>query len=190
MLHERDGQGKPDQRNGHDRTGREGAGRYFEGSRRSRPCHLRPGKRRRAHAGGVAGRRPRAAGRGARPCQDQTGRDAGRRARSRFPTHPVHARPDAVRHSRLRGDGAGRIRQAFLPLHRRTDLRAVADGRRDQPRLAAHPVGPSAGDAGVPCHHCGCPPRSAGAVPRAGDAESAGAGRHLSAARRRNSTVS
>ena len=183
MLHERDGQGEPDQRNGHDRRGREGAGRHFQDPRRGRPGHLRPGERRRAHAGGAAGRRPRAAGRRAGPCQDQAGRDAGHRARPRFAPHPVHARPDAVRHSRLRGDGAGRDRQALLPLHLRADLRAAADGRRDQPRLAAHPVGAAAGDAGVPRHHRRRPPRSARALPCAGDAEPAGAGRHLSAAR-------
>ena len=33
------------------------------------------------------------------------------------PPHPVHARSDAVRHSRLRGDGAGRSRPPLLPLH-------------------------------------------------------------------------
>ena len=117
------------------------------------------------------------------PRQDQAGRDARHRARPRFAPHPVHARPDAVRHSRLRGDGAGRDRQALLPLHLRADLRAAADGRRDQPRLAAHPVGAAAGDAGISRHHRRRPPRPARALPCAGDAEPAGAGRHLSAAR-------
>ena len=150
--------------------------------RRRRPGHLRPGKRRRAHAGGAARRRPRAAGRRSRPRQDQAGRDARHRARPRRPPHPVHARPDAVRHSRLRGDGAGRARQALLPLHLRPDLRAAADGRRDQPRQPAHPVGAAAVDAGISRHGRRRPPRPAGALPRAGHPEPAGAGRHLSAA--------
>ena len=119
---------------------------------RRRQGHLRPGKRRRAHAGRAAGRRSRAAGRRARPRQDQAGRDARHRARPRRPPHPVHARPDAVRHPRLRGDGAGRARQALLPLHPRPDLRAAPDGRRDQPRQPAHPVGAAAVDAGVSRH--------------------------------------
>ena len=35
-----------------------------------------------------------------------------------------------------------------LPLHRRADLLPAPDGRRDQPREPAHPVGAAAGDAG------------------------------------------
>ncbi len=125
------------ERAGDGRRGRNGAGRHLAGSGDGVGArHLRPGKRRRARAGRAAGRRPRAAGRRARPRQDQAGRDAGHRARPRRPPHPVHARPDAVRHPRLRGDGAGRARQALLPLHLRPDLRPAADGRRDQPRHA------------------------------------------------------
>jgi hypothetical protein len=37
----------------------------------------------------------------------------------------------------------------------------LADGRRDQPRLAAHPVGAAAGDAGVSCHRGRRTPRPA-----------------------------
>ena len=59
----------------------------------------------------------------------------------------------------------------------------LLDGRRDQPREPAHPVGAAAGHAGAACHGCRRPPRPAQAVPRAGDPESARAGRHLSAAR-------
>ena len=73
-------------------------------------------------------------------------------------------------------------RQAQLPLHRRPGVCPIADGRRDQPRLPAHPVGAAAGDAGAACDRRRRPPRSAEAVPRAGDAEPARAGRHLSAA--------
>ena len=74
-------------------------------------------------------------------------------------------------------------RQALVPLHLRAGVRAAADGRRNQPRQPAHPVGAAAGDAGTARHGCRRAPRSAEAVPRAGDAEPAGAGRHLSAAR-------
>ena len=67
----------------------------------------------------VLSRRPRPAGRRARPRQDQAGRDHGHRARPRRAPHPVHARPDALRHPRHRGAGGERRRQAQLPLHRR-----------------------------------------------------------------------
>ena len=145
--------------------------------------HLRPGPGDRAHAGDDPVRRPRAADRRARPRQDQAGRDAGHHARARRQAHPVHARPDAVRHSRRRSAGRERRRQALVPLHHGTGLRAAADGRRNQPRQPAHPVGAAAGDAGAARHGRRRAPRSADAVPRAGDAEPAGAGRHLSAAR-------
>ncbi len=128
-------------------------------------------------------RRPRHAGRRARPRQDQAGRDHGHRARPRRPPHPVHARPDALRHPRQRSAGGRRRRQAQLPLHPGPDLRPAADGRRDQPRQPAHPVGAAAGDAGAARHRRRHPPRPAEALPRARDAEPDRAGRHLSAAR-------
>src|SRR5277367_6152414 len=59
---------------------------------------------------------------------------------------------------------------------------AASDGRRNQPRQPAHAVGAAASDAGAAHHGCGRATRSAEAVPCAGDAKSAGAGRHLSAA--------
>ena len=131
----------------------------------------------------VLSRRPCAAGRRARPRQDQARRDHGHRARPRRPAHPVHPRPDAVRHSRHRGAGGERRRQAQLPLHPGPGLRPAADGRRDQPREPAHPVGAAAGDAGAARHGRRRAPRPAAAVPRARDPEPARAGRHLSAAR-------
>jgi hypothetical protein len=73
--------------------------------------------------------------------------------------------------------------QARLPLHRGPDLRAAADGRRDQPRQPAHPVGAAAGDAGVSRHRRRRAARPARPLPCAGDAEPARAGRHLSPAR-------
>ena len=130
---------------------------------RHRHRDLRPGAGGRAGADHRAVRRPCAAGRRSRPRQDQAGRDHGHRARPRRAPHPVHARPDAVRHPRHRGAGGKPRRQAQLPLHPRPDLRAAADGRRDQPRQPAHPVGAAAGHAGAACHGRRRPPRRADA---------------------------
>ena len=60
---------------------------------------------------------------------------------------------------------------------------AAADGRRDQPRLAAHAIGAAAGDAGTACDRRRQPPRRSAPLPCARDAEPDRAGRHLSAAR-------
>ena len=144
--------------------------------------HLRPGPGDRKHPGDDPVRRPCAADRRSRPRQDQAGRNARHHARARRQAHPVHAGPDAVGHSRRRGAGREQLRQALVPLHRRTGVRAAADGRRNQPRQPAHPVGAAAGHAGAAHHGCRRAPRSAEAVPRARDAKPAGAGRHLSAA--------
>ena len=169
---------------GYDRArGRIDGGARPRGQGRHRDRDLRPGQRGRAGAGHHPVGRPCAAGRCARSRQDQAGRDHGHRAWARRPPHPVHARPDAVRHSRHRGAGGKPGRQAQLPLHLGPGVRPVADGRRDQPRQPAHAVGAAAGDAGAARHGRRRPPRSAQAVPRAGDAKPAGAGRHLSAAR-------
>ena len=144
--------------------------------------HLRSGPGDRKHAGDDPVRRPRAPDRRARPCQDQAGRNARHHARARRQAHPVHARPDAVGYPRRRGAGREQYRQALVPLHLRSGVRAASDGRRNQPRQPAHPVGAAAGDAGAAHHGRRRPPRSAEAVPCAGDAKPAGAGRHLSAA--------
>ena len=163
-----------------DRGDRRAAG---AGARDDRPAHHRPGARGRADADRHPLRRPRAAGRRARPRQDPAGRDARHRARARRAPGPVHARPDAGRHPRRRGAGDRRRRQPRLPLHRRADLLPAADGRRDQPRQPAHPVGAPAGDAGE--GGLGRRPAAdpAAAVPRARDAEPDRAGGHISAAR-------
>ena len=42
-----------------------------------------------------------------------------------------------------------------LPLHPRAGIRAIADGRRNQPRLSAHAIGAAAGNARTSCHGCG-----------------------------------
>ncbi len=107
----------------------------------------------------------------------------GTRARSRRQARAVHARPHALRHHRL-GSAGGRARQvALVPPRQGPDLHPAADGRRDQPRLAAHAVGAAAGDAGAPRHGRRRALRHPDAVPRARDAEPARARRHLSAAR-------
>ncbi len=126
--------------------------------------------------------RPCPSGRRARPRQDEARRHHGRRARARRKAHPVHPRPDAVRHSRQRGAGGKPRRQAQLPVHSGPGLRAASDGRRDQPRQPAHAIRAPPGDAGAACHGRRRAPRSAEAVPRARDAESAGTGGDLSPA--------
>ena len=89
--------------------------------------------------------------------------------------------PSDIIGSEVLEDSAGRPAQ--LPLRQGADLRPAADGRRDQPRQPQDPVGAAAGHAGAPRHGRRPAPRRARAVPRAGDAEPARAGRHLSAAR-------
>ena len=58
--------------------------------------------------------------------------------------------PSDILGSEVLEESAGR--QAQLPLHPRTGLRAAADGRRDQPRQPAHAIGAAAGDAGASRH--------------------------------------
>ena len=144
---------------------------------------LRPGEGRRPCPRHHPVRRPWAARRRARPCQDQAGRDARHRARPRCPPRPVHARPDAVRHPRLRDPRRERGPAPLLPLRQGADLRPAADGRRDQPGEPAHPVGAAAGHAGAPRLGRRRAPRPAAPVPRACDAEPDRAGGHLPAAR-------
>ena len=124
------------------------------------------------------------------PRQDQARRHDGHGARAHRQPHPVHPRPDALRHPRL-GDPRGERRpHAQLPLRARTGLRAAPDGRRDQPRQPAHAIGAAAGHAGAPRDHRRPAPRPAAAVPRARDAEPDRAGGHLSRFPRRSSTAS
>ena len=115
---------------------------------RDRPRDLRPGRGGRSDPDHPALRRPRAAGRRARPGQEPAGGDAGRRAGPGHQARAVHPGPDAGRHHRQRGAGRDR-RPAQLPLRARPGVLPVADGRRDQPRQPAHPVGAAAGDAGA-----------------------------------------
>ena len=73
-------------------------------------------------------------------------------------------------------------RRAFRFL-RGPGLLPAPDGRRDQPRLAPHPVGAAAGDAGAPGGGGRRDPRPARALPRARHPEPDRAGGHLPAAR-------
>ena len=128
-----------------------------------------PGDRRGRHR--PAGARPRAARRPARPRQDRTGQGAVAAPLARRPPHPVHARPAADRHHR-QSHPAGARRAAGVRLPRRADLHEPPAGRRDQPRLAQDAVGPARGDAGAARDDVRRDAAAAGAVLRAGDAES------------------
>ena len=114
----------------------------------------------------------------------------GDRARARRTPHPVHARPHALRHRRQRGAGGEPRRQAQLPLHPGADLRPAPDGRRDQPRQPAHPVGAAAGDAGAARDGRRQSPRRAAAVPCARDPESRSSRKAPTRCRKRSSTAS
>ncbi len=167
----------------HCRGGGSRTGRHRGRPHRDRPGHLRPAEGRRSVADHATGRRPRPSRRCAWPRQDQARRGDGHRARHERTPRPVHARPDAIRHPRLRGSRRERRRQAPLPLHQGPGLRPAPDGRRDQPRLAPHPVGAAAGDAGASRHRRRRALRSPRPLPCAGDAEPDRAGGHLSPAR-------
>ena len=151
--------------------------------RRHRPGHRRPTGRGGAVADRPVGRRPLPARRRARPGQDAAGALAGRSTASAVPPRAVHAGPDAQRHPRHRAAG-GRPRHgpSPFPFPARPDLHQSAAGRRTQPHAAEDPGRAAGGDAGthrqLRRHH----PCAAVAVLRAGHAEPAGAGRHLSAA--------
>ncbi len=58
--------------------------------------------------------------------------------------------PSDIIGSEVLEDAPGKPRA--LPPRQGPDLHPAADGRRDQPRLAAHAVGAAAGDAGAPRH--------------------------------------
>ena len=172
-----------DNRRQHDpRGGRSARRAHRPGSRRDRARDLRPGRGGGSDADHAAVGWPCAAGRCARTGQEPAGRDARRRARARHQAGAVHPRPDAGRHHRQRGAGRGGG-PPQLPLRARPGVLPVADGRRDQPRQPAHPVGAAAGDAGAARCGGGCRACAAAPVPRAGDAEPDRAGRHLPAAR-------
>ena len=95
------------------RGGRAARARAGQGHRRPAARHPRDPDR-------VPGRRPLPAARRARPRQDAAHQEAGRGGRPQVQPHPVHARPDAVRHPRRGGDRGGpRDRQARHPVHPR-----------------------------------------------------------------------
>ena len=128
-------------------------------------------------------RRPRPAGRRARPGQDAAGADAEPGARPAIQPHPVHARPDAVGHHRHQHHQRRRRRQARVQLPAGPALRPDRPGRRDQPGHAQDAIGPAGSDAGTQRHRRRHDPQAARAVLRHGDAEPDRAGRDVSAAR-------
>ena len=153
-------------------------------ARRSPAPDRRPGARARRDPDVAHRRRPRAARRRARSCENAHGALARRGGASRLPSHSVHAGSRAERHHRHR-DSRGRFGdgRAQLSLRARSDLREHRPRRRDQSRAAAHAGRAARGDAGAQRdgeRRHDAPPR---AVLRARDAESDRAGRHVSAAR-------
>ena len=95
-------------------------------------------------------------------------------------SHPVHARPPALRRPRRLGlePGHQRVR---VPTRRR--LRARRARRRDQPRVAEDAVGPARGDGGAPGHRRHTHVPAPATVPGDRDAEPDRARGHLSVAR-------
>ncbi len=144
----------------------------------------RPERRHRASPDRHLRPRPRPVGRRAGPGQDAAGQLAGRGHAPGLQAHPVHARPDAQRrhrhadHSRGPGDAA-----AAVPVPSRSAVRQHDPGRRNQPHAAEDPGRHARGDAGAADQFRRAGPPTARPVLRPGHAESAGAGRHLSAAR-------
>ena len=116
-------------------------------------------------------RRPLPAARRAGPRQDAADQEARGGRPPEVQPHSVHARPDAVRHPRHRGDRGRPVdRQAGDSLHPRPDLREHHPRRRDQPHAAQDPGRAARGDAGIPGHgrrrplrrstvRCSCSPR-------------------------------
>ena len=163
---------------------RRGIGRPLrQGARSDFQFHFRPEGGRGSGADHAPRRRQWIADRRAGSRKDASRGHVRHRARHGHQAHPVHARPDAGRYRRLRGSGRSRGRTAHVPLRQGTGVLPAADGRRNQPRVAAHAIRAAAGDAGAPCHRRRPALRPSQAVPCARDAEPARAGRHLSAAR-------
>src|SRR3989454_6934930 len=128
--------------------------------------------------------RPRAAPGRAGARQDADGPDGGRGARPPVIAHPVHARPDALRHHRD-GDhrAGGDDREARVPVRARARVREHRAGGRGEPYAAEDASGAAAGDAGAPGHGGGADASVARALLRAGDAEPDRAGGDVSLAR-------
>ncbi len=112
--------------------------------------------------------------------QDAVRAHAGPRARLPVRPHPVHGRPDAVRHHRgtdLRHEDAG------VPLPPRTGLHANSVGRRNQPLARQDPRRAAGDHAGVSRDGGRHEPPDRTPVPGAGHAEPDRVGRHLQPAR-------
>ena len=120
----------------------------------------------------------------------QDGAGAGDRSvdrRRRAVAHPVHARPAADRRHRFVGLQPA---LAGLRVPAGADLRQRRPRRRDQPRDAEDPVGAARGDGGAAGDRRRRHAAAARSLPAARDREPDRVRGHLSAARRRSSTVS
>nr|GFA86347.1 hypothetical protein [Tanacetum cinerariifolium] len=105
-------------------------------------------------AGDAAGRRPRPAGRCARPRQNPAGAHPGAGYGFAVSPHPVHARFDADRHPGHRSvGGRPRHRAALVQVQSRPHFRQPGAGRRDKPHAAQNPGRPAGGHAGRPQRH-------------------------------------
>ncbi len=144
----------------------------------------RPERRHRAGADRHLRPRPCPLGRRAGPGQDAAGQLAGRGHAPGLQAHPVHARPDAQRrHRHADHPGGSGDAAAAVPVPARAAVRQHDPGRRNQPHAAEDPGRHARGDAGAADQFRRAGPPPARPVLRPGHAESAGAGRHLSAAR-------
>ena len=119
----------------------------------------------------------------ARPGQDAAGQQAGRNDVAEVQPHPVHARPDADGHHGHRYPAGRRRRPPRVSIRPRPGVRQHRVGRRNQPGPTKNAGRDARGDAGAQRHGRRQAVRARRAVPRAGDAKSGRAGRHLSAAR-------
>ena len=168
---------------------RRAAGRYrgarwavADGAHGDRARDSRPGRHHRTRLDRPALRRSCVAGGHAGPGQVAAGGDDGGGAGAGEQAHPVHPRPDAGRYPGQRGAGRRRGRSARVPVPARPGVLPIADGRRDQPRLAAHAIGPAPGDAGGPRVGGRRGACLAASIPCAGHTKPHRTGRHLSAA--------
>ena len=148
------------------------------------PGHRRPGPGHRGTADRPLQPGPLHPGRRARPGQDLDDQHAVQVPVAGLQPHPVHARPDALRHHRHRGHrGEPQHRPPRVQVPGRPAVRQRHPGRRDQPHAAQDPGRPAGSHAGTPGHRRPRPPPPGRPVLRAGHAEPDRAGRHLSAAR-------
>ena len=151
---------------------------------RAQEADRRAGRRHQPGAADAVRRRQQPDHRRARPRQDAADSHHRARARPEVLAHPVHARPDAVRHHRHRHHPGGRgDRPPPDGVFAGADLRQHRAGRRDQPHAAEDAVRAAGSHAGTSRHDPGPHLQARRAVLRVRDAEPDRARRHVSAAR-------